>query len=113
MRLIGKKILEKLKRKNRGNTKLCDAIDDLIQDIEENSWEDSRQLKETRIDADCVHSEGFYFFNLSIHRTMILLEFEDDEASVVWAGDHQEYISTFKNNKNTIRSWLKARNWID
>ena len=44
---------------------------------------------------------------------MILIEFEDDEASVVWVGDHQEYISTFKNNKKTIKHWLKSHNWIE
>lgn len=112
MRLIGKKKLEKLKRKNKGNNKLCAAIDRLIKDIEENKWNNSLELKETRIDADCVHSDGFYFFNISIHRTMIMIEFEDEEASVVWAGDHQEYELTFKNNKHTIKSWLKSHDWI-
>ncbi len=28
---------------------------------------------------------------------MILLEFDDDEASVVWVGTHQEYETTLKN----------------
>ena len=113
MRLIGKKKLEKLKRKNRGNRKLCNSVDELIRDIEENKWGNSFELQETRNDADCVHSDGFFFFNISIHRTMILIEFEDDEATVVWAGDHQEYVTTFKNNKNTIKSWLKSHNWIE
>jgi mRNA interferase HigB len=43
---------------------------------------------------------------------MILVEFEDGEASVVWVGTHQEYESIFKNNKNTIRKWLRTNNWI-
>ena len=43
---------------------------------------------------------------------MILLEFDEEEASVVWVGTHQEYITTFKNNKNTIKKWLNSNDWI-
>jgi len=43
---------------------------------------------------------------------VILIEFNDGEASVVWLGNHQEYESTFKNNKNTIKKWLKSNDWI-
>jgi mRNA interferase HigB len=113
MRLIGKKRLEKLKRKNKGNTKLCESIDELITDVESHSWRSPEEVRKTRKDADCVHSEGFYFFNISVHRTMILLEFEDDEASVVWVGSHQDYTNTFKNNKSTIARWLRSQDWIE
>ncbi|TVR84464.1 MAG: type II toxin-antitoxin system HigB family toxin [Chitinophagaceae bacterium] len=112
MRLINKKILEKLKRKNKGNVPLTKSIDKLIKDIDDNDWKDQAELYKTRADADNVHSDGFYFFNISIHRTMILIEFEDGEAAVVWAGTHQEYEATFKNNRNTIKKWLKANDWI-
>lgn len=43
---------------------------------------------------------------------MILIEFDDGEASVVWTGTHQEYGATFKNNKKTIKKWLRANDWI-
>lgn len=112
MRLVNKKALEKLKRKNRGNVLLAKAVNRLIQDIEENEWEDQNELNQTRPDADCVHSDGFYFFNINVHRTMVLIEFDDNEASVVWVGSHQDYETTFKNNKNTIRKWLHANDWI-
>lgn len=112
MRLTNKKILEKLKRKNRGNAPFIRAIDKLIKDIGENHWKDQNELNNTRVDADNVHSDGFYFFNINIHRTMILIEFEDSEATVVWAGTHQEYETTFKNNRNTIKKWLKSNDWI-
>jgi mRNA-degrading endonuclease HigB of HigAB toxin-antitoxin module len=112
MRLTNKKALEKLKRKNRGNVPLANAVDKLIEDIEENDWKSQAGLNKSRPDADCVHSDGFYFFNIAIHRTMILIEFEDEEASVVWLGDHKEYDKTFKNNKSTIKKWLKVNNWI-
>ena len=44
---------------------------------------------------------------------MILFEFaEYGEATVVWTGNHKEYETVFKNNKNTIRKWLKVNDWI-
>jgi len=88
------------------------AIAKLIEDIEENDWKNQTELNELRSDADCVHSDGFYFFNISVHRTMILIEFDDEEASVVWLGNHKEYENIFKNNKSTIKKFLKSNNWI-
>jgi mRNA interferase HigB len=112
MRLTNKKILEKLKRKNRGNIPLTEDIDQLIQDIDKNNWKNQTELNKTRMDADIVHSQGFYFFNINVHRTMILIEFDTHEASVVWAGTHQEYETIFRNNRNTIKKWLKSNDWI-
>lgn len=112
MRLTNKKLLEKLKRKNKGNVALTKAVDKLIKDITDNNWKNQTELNETRQDADNVHSDGFYFFNITIHRTMVLIEFDDNEATAVWAGTHQQYETTFKNNKNTIKKWLKSNAWI-
>ena len=113
MRLIGKKKLEKFRRKNIGNTKLSQAIDDLIKAIETSNWANENELKKARPDADCVHNDGFYFFDINVHRTLILIEIEDEgEATVAWIGTHQEYESTFKNNKSTIKKWLKANEYI-
>lgn len=112
MRLINKKALEKLKRKKRGNASLASDIDLLIKDFETHNWQNQEELKRDRKDADCVHSEGFYFFNIEIHRTMILIEFEDNEATVIWVGNHQEYERVFKNNKNAIANWLKSKDLI-
>jgi len=112
LRLINKKALQKLKRKNRGNRLLTRDIDKLISDIENNVWKDQIDLNKTRPDVDCVHNDGFYFFNISIHRTMVLIEFDENETSVAWVGSHKEYDRTFKNNKNTIRNWLKSNDWI-
>ena len=77
MRLIRKNILEKTKRKNRGNIPLSKAIDSLIEDIEENDWSSASELLKVRKDADKVHSDGFYFFDLNVHRTMIMIEFDE------------------------------------
>lgn len=91
---------------------MSNAIVKLITDIESNKCQNEKDLRKNRPDADCVHSDGFYFFNLNVHRTMILIEFDEDEASIVWTGTHQEYEATFKNNKKTIKKWLSANDWI-
>lgn len=112
MRLINKKLLIKHLKKNKGNKVLELAIDKLIQDFENNDWEAQKELIESRKDADKVHPDGFYFFNLNHDRTMILIEYSENEATVVWCGDHDSYELIFKNNKNTIKKWLRAKNWI-
>lgn len=43
---------------------------------------------------------------------MVLIEFDEGEATVVWVGSHQAYEATFKNNKNTIKKWLSSNDWI-
>lgn len=112
MRIIGKKTILKIKKKNIGNKKLGAEIDKLIIDLE-NFNPDEKNINDIRNDADCVHNEGFYFFNISIHRTLIMIEFDDDgEATIVWAGSHQEYESTFRNNKLTIEKWLRKNGYI-
>jgi len=112
MRIVGKKTILKVKRKNIGNKKLCIEIDKLITDLENLDLR-TTGINEIRKDADCVHSDGFYFFNINIHRTLILIEFDDDgEATIVWAGTHQEYEAIFKNNKLTIEKWLRKNGYI-
>lgn len=112
MRLINKKILEKFRRKNKGNTSLTKSVNKLIKDIQDNNWKDQIEIARIRPDADKVHKDGFYFFDIDVSRTMILIEFDDGEATVVWVGTHQHYETTFKNNKTTIRKWLKSNDWI-
>lgn len=112
MRLIGKPKLIKLRKKNVGNDKLVKAIDKLISDIENARWNNGAELRIDRPDADLVHNDGFYFFNISLHSTMILIEFDDQEATVVWTGTHDEYESIFKNNKNTIARWLRSNEYL-
>lgn len=104
--------MEKLKRKNSGNQKLSRAIDALVSDIEAFSG-DALEMKRRRPDADKVHSDGFYFFNLHVHRTMLLLEFSDGEATVIWADSHDKYERTFQNNKKVIEAWLRSRELIE
>lgn len=71
-----------------------------------------RDVTIDRPDADCVHSDGFYFFDINIHRTLILIVFEDDEATVIWTGSHDDYDLTFRGNKRTIANWLRKRGLV-
>jgi len=112
--ITNKHILGKLIHKNRGNVKLIKAVMQLLNDIEGSNWETPHELIKSRPDADSVYGGEFYFFDINIHRTLILIEFEENgEASVVWAGSHSEYDKTFKNNRKVIRKWLIANNWIN
>ncbi len=89
------------------------AVQQLISDLEENDWNKPIDLIENRPDADCVYGGEFYFFNINIHRTLIMIEFEENgEATIVWAGSHDDYELTFKNNRNVIKKWLIDNNWI-
>lgn len=113
MRIINKHILGKLIRKNRGNSKLVKSVQQLISDIEDSNWNTPCDLSEKRPDADCVYGGEFYFFNIYIHRTLIMIEFEENgEATIVWAGSHDDYELAFKNNRNVIKKWLRDNNWI-
>lgn len=113
MRIVGKKIILKLKKKNIGNKKLCNEIDRLVTDLE-NFNPREKNIRDIRKDADRVHTDGFYFFDINIHRTLILIEFDNNgEATIIWAGTHQEYEPTFKNNKPTIEKWLRNKGYIE
>ena len=57
-------------------------------------------------------AKDFTFFDINVHRTMILIVFEDDEATIIWTGSHDECNKTFKGNKNTIEKWLRNQKLI-
>ena len=123
MELLRKSKLIRLKRKSLGNRALTKEIDALIKVIENSNWSNKQEVLQARPDADCVHSDGYYFFNMNVHRTMVLIEFAldlDDEegdeenggAEVIWVGSHDEYEKKFKNNKSTIEKWLRTQGRI-
>ncbi len=83
MDLLRKDKLLKLKRKNKGNVKLSMAIEKLIFEIENAEWNNKFDVLSSRTDADKVHSDNFFFFDIHIHRTMILIVFDEQEAEVI------------------------------
>lgn len=107
MKLIRKDKLIKLKRKEKGNLKLEKAINKLVKDIERAEWTDKFELIEIRPDADRVHSEDFFFFDINVHRTLALIVFTEQYAEILWVGSHDECDKTFKGNKKTIETWLR------
>ena len=112
MELLHKSRLLKLKRKNQGNVKLLKAVDRLIYEIENSDWQNKMDVIKDRLDADRVHSDNFFFFDINVHRTMILIVFDEQEAEVLWVGSHSEYDKIFKGNKKTIESWLRHQGKI-
>ncbi|TCC94650.1 type II toxin-antitoxin system HigB family toxin [Pedobacter hiemivivus] len=113
MRVTGKKVLLKLKFKNQGNLKLCKAIDELILTIEEKNWKTKEEIRADRSDADQVHTDGFYFFDINVHRALVLIQLNDDgKATIVWAGTHDNYERVFKNTKSMVKKYLSDNSWI-
>ena len=112
MKVRYRRILEKYAKKRRGNKKLVSEIISLLETLENANWSTQEEIKFNRPDADKVHSNGFYFFNISVDRTMVLIELDHDRASIIWCGNHDSYESTFKNNKTTIRKWLQSKKLI-
>lgn len=106
------KLIE-LKKKNFGNTRLIQAVNQLIQDLEDGSITSIEELIKIRKDADRVHRKGFYFFDLHIHRTLVLIQLVHNQATIVWTGTHQEYLKTFKNNTSTIEKWLRSKSLLN
>jgi hypothetical protein len=108
-----KRILEKLIAKNLGNKRLAQAVDQLIADLESDSENAIEELLKVRKDADRVHSRGFYFFNLHTHRTLVFIQLLRNQATIIWAGTHEEYSRTFRNNTNSIEKWLRTKNLLN
>lgn len=108
-----KRILEKLLTKNQGNKRLERAVYQLIADLEQKSFATRDELLRVRKDADRVHGNEFYFFDLHVHRTLVFIQFREDHATIMWVGTHEEYVRTFKNNTNTIEKWLRERDLLN
>ena len=78
MKILGLKHLTKLKKKNKGNVKLVKAVNELISDFKKSRWKNKEEVLAARVDADCVHNDGFYFFDINIHRTITLIEYSPE-----------------------------------
>lgn len=76
MKIANLRILEKYLKKKKGNKKLEVEINRLVETIYNANWSTTEDIRLSRPDADRVHPKGFYFFNISTERTMILIELE-------------------------------------
>ena len=108
------------KKKHKGDPKFMKAVKKFKKDIKDASWENQVEMLKDRPDFDSAHPDGFYFAELNVHRAMIMVEFiinpedkeDEGEVELLWAGTHDEYISTFGNNKDIITKWLRTRGRI-
>lgn len=90
---------------------MCVAVDNLLEVLEHTA--SRADILKSRPDADQVHNDGFYFFDIKTHRVLVLVELgEDAEARIVWVGDHADYELTFKNNSAAITKWLRNKDLI-
>lgn len=117
MILIGKNKLIKFGKKARGNKILNQNIADIIKLIENknNNCKDEKEFKELlkSYDPDNV-SRGYnaFFLNISkADRSLVVVEYDEieGEVDVLFVGTHDEYETTFKNNKDVIEKYLKDR----
>jgi hypothetical protein len=44
-------------------------------------------------------------------RTLAMVYFNEGELEIMWVGNHQDYERKLKNNKNTIRKFLKDQGY--
>jgi mRNA interferase HigB len=79
----------------------------LIEDVETSDWKNKFDLIMTRPDANKIYGDNFYFFDISIHKTTIMIVFHEQEAELLWVGTHSEYDTIFKGNKKTIETWIR------
>lgn len=133
MKLIGKRKLTKLAKKNRGNVKLQKSIKSFEKEIRENTWTTQQELESSTVEFDSVHSDGFYIADINIHRAMVAITFvnlkeleelegeEEDikeqkkilgEVDVLWVGTHDDYQRVFGDNKDTVEKWLRSQGYI-
>ncbi len=68
------------------------------------SWQNNAELKATFLDADRIFG-NVYAFNLT------LVYYKAGEMDIVWVGNHDEYMSTLKNNKDTFKQFLKKKGY--
>jgi len=131
MKLIGKRKLTKLAKKNKGNVKLQKCIVSFEKEITESVWTTQQELESSTVKFDSVHSDGFYIADINIHRAMVAIAFVnlkeleelkgDDikeqkktlgEVDVLWVGTHDDYQRVFGDNKDTVEKWLRSQGYI-
>jgi mRNA interferase HigB len=110
MEIIGLKHLSKYQKRNKGNKVLNTSIKAFEKEVKNLKIEN---LSEVPSQWDKVHNDGFYFIDITgKERLLALVEVEDNELTILWFDDHVRYETIFRNNKNTIEKWLRARGHV-
>lgn len=105
MEVIGRQTLDKHARNNPVLQKVLNEF------VEKASWKNGTDLKVTFPEADRIF-KNVYVFNLTgSDRTLALVYFVGGQVQIAWAGNHQAYERELKNNKDTIRKFLKQKGY--
>ncbi len=108
MEVIGRRTLDKYAK---NSTVLQQVINEFVGKVEKANWKNDADLKATFPDADRVFKNVYVFDLTGSDRTLTLVYFANGQVQIVWAGDHQAYERTLKNNKDTIRKFLKQKGY--
>jgi len=108
MEVIGRGTLDK---HAKNNTVLQKVIDEFVEKVEKAAWRNDADLKITFPDADRIFKNVYVFDLTGSDRTLTLVYFTNGQVQIVWAGNHQEYERELKNDKDTIRKFLKQKGY--
>ncbi|MBC5994025.1 type II toxin-antitoxin system HigB family toxin [Pontibacter cellulosilyticus] len=105
MDVLGRnKITKYVKNKHE----LAREFNAFVSKIKSSEWKSASDVKETFPDSDHIVGD-VYIFNISSSRSMAMVYFKEQEVEIVWAGNHDDYETTFRNNTSTIKKFLKKK----
>lgn len=108
MEVIGRRTLDK---HAKNSPVLQKVINDFVEKVEKANWKNDADLKVTFPDADRIFKNVYVFDLTGSDRTLTLVYLVNEQVQIVWAGNHQEYERELKNNKDTIRKFLKQKGY--
>jgi mRNA interferase HigB len=107
MEIVGRKIILKF---TRGDATLEKAFNDFLAAVTAANWQNDADVKNTFHRADRILG-GFYVFDIGSNHNLSLVLFNKGQFEIIWAGNHDDYEATFKNNKDTIKKFLKKKGY--
>ncbi len=108
MEVIGRRTLDKHAKNN--NT-LQQVINEFLEKLKKAAWQNDADVKASFPDADRIFRNVYVFDLTGSDRTLTLVYFANGQVQIVWAGNPQAYERELKNNKDTIRKFLKKKGY--
>jgi mRNA interferase HigB len=93
------------------NMTLLGAVNEFVNAVQGATWNNDQDVKATFPNADRIFNNVYVFNITGADRSLALVFFKDGEVEIVWAGNHDEYDATLKNNKDTIRKFLRKKGY--
>ena len=107
MEIVGRKVIVKF---TKGDATLDGAFNDFLEQVTDANWQNDADVKITFPKADRA-VDSFYFFDIGSSRNFSLVNFKKGQFEIIWAGNQDDYIATFKNNKDTIKKFLRKKGY--